>query len=101
MAVLAVPYCKNIKTFFGVIMDWLHKLKTIEETPPAALSKLPKAIEQEKPIITDPKSLSHYCQPADCWCSAKLAGSCRRHNCEHYQALQTTNEVQGILTLAP
>lgn len=53
----------------------------------------------------------HYCPPpADCWCSAKLPGGnypedCISHRCEYYHASpdapQTTNEVQGELTLAP
>lgn len=35
------------------------------------------------------RNLSHYCEPGDCWCSAKLPdrdypAGCQRVNCEHY-----------------
>ena len=77
-------------------MDWMSKLKA---ATPDTIPTIPA-----KP---DPKNLSHYCQPGECWCSAKLPRtdypeSCRRYKCQYHQASQdapqTTNGTQGELT---
>lgn len=61
----------------------------IIEVSPELLGKLGRKVELINPAPNGGRSLPHYCQAGDCWCSEKLPGrdypnGCIRANCEHY-----------------